>query len=254
MSKLPKEHKFVDLSDYGRPVAKLIAQSLESTCFTPIHVTLLFVVSGLIALMFMLFGWYSAAGIFLVLKSILDAADGELARIKDTPSYTGRFLDSISDIILNLLIFSVIVWISDTHPILGFLAFLCMQIQGTLYNYYYTILRSQLEGDVTSRIFENEIPTAFPGEKQIHVTFMYKLYRVLYGSFDKLIYTLDFSAAKGKVLPNWFMTALSIFGLGFQLLLISVLLIAGLKAYVAPIIIGLTVFVPVFVCVRKYLD
>ena len=118
MSKLPKEHKFVDLSDYGRQVAKLIAQSLESTCFTPIHVTLLFVVSGLIALMFMLFGWYSAAGIFLVLKSILDAADGELARIKDTPSYTGRFLDSISDIILNLLIFSVIVWISDTHPIL----------------------------------------------------------------------------------------------------------------------------------------
>lgn len=253
MSKLPQEHKFIDLSDYGRPVAKMIAQSLKSTCFTPIHVTLLFVVAGLIALIFMLNGWYLTAGVFLVLKSVLDAADGELARIKNTPSYTGRFLDSISDIVLNLLIFIVIVWISDTHPTLGVLAFLCMQLQGTLYNFYYTILRFQMEGDVTSRIFENEIPIAFPGEKQSHVTFMYKLSRSFYGGFDALIYTLDSSAAKGKVIPNWFMTALSIFGLGFQLLLISVLLIAGLKAYVAPIIIGLTVFVPLFISIRKYL-
>ena len=37
-------------------------------------------------------------------KSILDAADGELARIKKTPSYVGRFLDSISDLVLNFLI------------------------------------------------------------------------------------------------------------------------------------------------------
>jgi hypothetical protein len=30
MSKLPQEHKFIDLSDYGRPAAKIIAISLKN--------------------------------------------------------------------------------------------------------------------------------------------------------------------------------------------------------------------------------
>lgn len=195
---------------------------------------------------------YWAAGIFLVCKSILDAADGELARIKNTPSYTGRFLDSIADIVLNLLLFTVITYISDTHILPGILAFICMQLQGTLYNYYYAILRSKKAGDTTSRIFEKEVPTAFPGEQQKYVTLTYKLYRFLYGGFDELIYRLDFSAFSGKLIPNWFMTMLSIFGLGFQLLLISLLLILGLKAYVALIIIALTALLPVFIFIRKY--
>tara|TARA_B110000037_G_scaffold202963_1_gene245601 strand:- start:4593 stop:4715 length:123 start_codon:yes stop_codon:yes gene_type:complete len=37
-------------------------------------------------------------------KSILDAADGEFARVKKTPSFTGRCLDAVADIILNLFI------------------------------------------------------------------------------------------------------------------------------------------------------
>ena len=252
MSKLPKEHKFLDLSDYGRPVAKMIAGALKNTRATPIDVTISFVFSGIIGLIFITLEVYWAAGIFLVLKSILDAADGELARMKNIPSYTGRFLDSISDILLNLLLFMVITWVSDTHVLLGLLAFICMQLQGTLYNYYYTILRSQMDGDTTSRIFENEIPTAFPGEQQKHVTFMYILYRILYGGFDKLIYSLDYSASTGRSLPNWFMTGLSIFGLGFQLLLISVLLLLGLKDYVALIIIGMTILMPIFIAMRRY--
>ena len=47
MSKLPKEHRFIDFSDYGRPLARLIANSLKNTSFTPIHVTISFIISGL---------------------------------------------------------------------------------------------------------------------------------------------------------------------------------------------------------------
>jgi hypothetical protein len=72
MSKLPKEHKFLDLSDYGRPVAKLIANSLKNTAFTPIHVTIGFIISGLIAIYCILHGHYWLAAFFLILKSILD--------------------------------------------------------------------------------------------------------------------------------------------------------------------------------------
>jgi hypothetical protein len=50
MSKLPTEHRFLDLSDYGRPIARQIANALKDTNMTPIHVTLLFIVAGIIAI------------------------------------------------------------------------------------------------------------------------------------------------------------------------------------------------------------
>ena len=53
MSKLPKEHKFIDLSDYGRPIARLIANSLKETALTPIHVTIAFIISGLISIKYL---------------------------------------------------------------------------------------------------------------------------------------------------------------------------------------------------------
>ena len=114
MSKLAAEDKFFDLSDYGRPIATIFANQLKNTRFTPIHVTLLFGISGLIAIYCILEGYYLLAGFFLILKSIIDAADGELARIKNTPSYTGRYLDSVFDIILNFAFLMTICYVSKT--------------------------------------------------------------------------------------------------------------------------------------------
>jgi len=91
MSKLPDEYKFIDLSDYGRPVARWIANGFKDTRITPVDVTLMFIVAGLFAIVSILYHQYALAAFFLILKYILDAADGELARVKNTPSYTGRY-------------------------------------------------------------------------------------------------------------------------------------------------------------------
>ncbi|MEJ6791395.1 MAG: CDP-alcohol phosphatidyltransferase family protein [Lacinutrix sp.] len=251
MSKLPKEHQFIDLSDYGRPIARVIANSLKNTAFTPIHVTIAFIISGLFAICCIINNHYWFAGFFLILKSILDAADGELARVKQTPSYTGRFLDSISDIILNALIFIALWYITDTSIWLTIFAFLGIQLQGTLYNYYYVILRNKFDGDTTSRIFEDEIPVALPGEKQKHVTFLFKFYKLLYRAFDSIIYKLDHDASKGKIFPNWLMTSISTFGLGFQLLIIAVMLVLGFKQFILPFFLLYTLMVFVFIGIRK---
>ena len=114
MSKLATQDKFLDLSDYGRSFGRFFALQLKETRFTPIHVTLLFGLSGLIAIYCMLNQNYIAAAFFIILKSGIDAADGELARLKNTPSYSGRYLDSVFDIILNFMFFMAICYIKYT--------------------------------------------------------------------------------------------------------------------------------------------
>ena len=253
MSKLPKEHTFLDLSDYGRPIARRIAASLKETSYTPIDVTIWFTISGLTGIACILSGYYWAAAFFLILKSVLDAADGELARIKKTPSHTGRYLDSIADIILNLLIFLSLWYTTETPFILCILGFVGIQLQGTLYNYYYVILRNAVNGDTTSRIFELHAPFAMKGEKQKNVTFLFGIYKILYGLFDKIIYGLDAKAPKGKRLPKILMTAVSTFGLGFQLLIISVMLVLGFKEYIISFFLWYSLMIAVFIGIRKSL-
>ncbi len=252
MSKLAPKDKFLDLSDYGRPLGKAFALQLKNTCFTPIHVTLLFGISGLIAIICIITQNYFAAGFFLILKSIIDAADGELARIKKTPSYSGRYLDSLFDITLNFLIFATICLVSNTSIGLTIIAFFGIQLQGTLYNYYYVILRNKsIGGDTTSKIFEYKTPKALPGETQKTVDIMFKAYTLFYGIFDKIIHYLDQDAYKVKTFPNWFMTVLSIFGLGFQLLIIAFMLSMQLIEYIIPFFIIFTLVIFIFIGIRK---
>lgn len=252
MSKLATQDKFLDLSDYGRPFGKFLANSLKDTRFTPIHITLLFGITGLIAIYFILNENYLWAGFFIVLKSGIDAADGELARLKNTPSYVGRYLDSVFDIILNFLFLITICYVSQTSFWLTLIAFFCIQLQGTLYNYYYVILRNKsIGGDTTSKIFEYKTPRALPGETQKAVNILFKIYTVVYGGFDKIIHALDSDAYKVKTLPNWFMTLVSLYGLGFQLLIIAVLLPLGQIEWIIPFFIAYSVLILILIGIRK---
>lgn len=252
MSKLAAQDKFLDLSDYGRPFAKVIANQLKNTRFTPIHVTFLFGITGLIAIYFILQQQYFYAAFFIILKSIIDAADGELARIKKTPSYTGRYLDSVFDIILNFMFFMTICYMSNTSFFYTVIAFFGIQLQGTLYNYYYVILRTKSQGgDSTSKIFEYKAPKALPGESQKSVNILFAIYSYVYGVFDKIIHFLDKDAYKVKNFPNWFMTLLSVYGLGFQLLIIAVMLPLNGIEYISPFFIVFTLLLFIFIGIRK---
>lgn len=254
MSKLATQDKFLDLSDYGRPFGKWFADLLKNTRFTPIHVTILFGVSGLAAIVCILEKQYLFAGLFIILKSGIDAADGELARLKNSPSYVGRYLDSVFDIILNFIILMTICYVSKTTIWFTILAFIGIQLQGTLYNYYYVILRNKsVGGDTTSKIFEYKSPRALPGETQKAVDILFLIYSVVYGTFDKIIHFLDQDAYKVKTFPNWFMTLLSIYGLGFQLLIIAIMLPLNLIDYIVPFFIIYTSLIFVIIAIRKVL-
>lgn len=253
MPKLSKDYRFLDLSDYGRPVAIIFANYIKDSRLTSIHITILFTVSGLAAVFYILQGRYLYAGVLLILKSILDAADGELSRVKNNPSYIGRYLDSISDIIINFLIITSIGYKTNSSFLYSFLALLAVQFQGTLYNYYYVILRNNsLDGDSTSRISEYTSPSALNGESQRIVDFLFYTYKILYGFFDDLIYQLDKSASRLISLPKWFMTLVSLYGLGFQLMITTIMLALGLIDYIIPFFIYYTGLIGLIVSIRKY--
>ncbi len=252
MSKLAVADKFLDLSDYGRFFGEFLANSLKNTKLTAIHVTLLFGISGLTAVFCILNGYYLSASFFIILKSGIDAADGALARLKNKPSYIGRYLDSVFDIVLNLLFLISICYVSKTSFWLTIIAFICIQLQGTLYNYYYLILRhNSIGGDKTSQIFEHKTPNALHGESQKIVNLLFKIYTIVYGAFDKIIHFLDADAYKVKTFPNWFMTFLSIYGLGFQLLIIAIMLPLGLIEFIIPFFIYYSVFILIIIGIRK---
>lgn len=252
MSKLAVQDKFLDLSDYGRTFGRIFALQLKNTRFTPIHVTLLFGISGSFAICCILYQHHVWAAFFIILKSIIDAADGELARLKKTPSYSGRYLDSIFDIFLNFGFLMAICYVSNTTFWFTFLAFFALQLQGTLYNYYYVILRTKsVGGDATSKVFEYKTPKALPGESQKLVNILFTIYTIVYGSFDKIIHFLDKDAYKVKTFPNWFMTLLSGYGLGFQLLIIAVMLPMGWIENIVPFFIVYTVFIFLLIGIRK---
>ena len=63
---------------------------------------------------------------------------------------------------------------------------------------------------------------------------LFKIYTVVYGGFDKIIHAMDSDAYRVKTLPNWFMTLVSLYGLGFQLLIIAVLLPLGQIEWIVP--------------------
>jgi hypothetical protein len=145
-----------------------------------------------------------------------------------------------------------ICYVSKANIWMTILAFICIQLQGTLYNYYYVILRNKsVGGDTTSKIFEYKSPKALPGETQKSVDILFRIYTIVYGTFDKIIHTLDKEAYKVKTFPNWFMTFLSIYGLGFQLLIIAVMLPMNLIEYIVPFFIIYTLFIFVLIAIRK---
>ena len=252
MPKLMPKDKFIDLSYYGRLPGSMFAKLLVNTSVTPIQITLLFGLVGLLAVFCIIKHYFLLAGILIILKSIIDAADGELARLKKTPSYSGRYLDSIFDIILNSFILLAICFISSSSILICFLSFLAIQLQGTLYNYYYVILRNKsVSGDSTSKVFEYKTPVAFAIEKQSTVNFLFKVYIVCYGVFDAVIHYLDKKAYRVVTFPNWFMTLSSIYGLGFQLLIIAIMLALNLQDYIEPFFIFYSVFIFLIIFIRK---
>jgi hypothetical protein len=64
---------------------------------------------------------------------------------------------------------------------------------------------------------------------------------------------MDKDAYKAKTFPSWFMSLVSLYGLGFQLLIIAVMLPAGLINYIIPFFIWYSILLFGLIGIRKYI-
>jgi len=238
MDKVRAEHTFLDLSDYARPAARWLVRRLLPTRVTPIHVTLAFTGVGLAAaLLFAFQRWLPLAGGLLLLKSLLDAADGALARARQHPSRVGRFLDSVCDFGVMAAVFGGIAfraWLETGqayHWGVAAAALLCATLQGSVYSYYYVRYREETGGDQTSRV-EESAPGGYAWDNPGLLRLLYVLYRLIYSWQDRLMARIDrWAAPAGNRLTPPFLTLVSVLGLGAQLAVIALCAAIGQPAW-----------------------
>ena len=240
LHKLSAPARFLDLSDYARPLAALIVRALVPTRVSPIHITLAFTIVGGAAAGLLTSGSYAhrvGAGLLLLLKSTLDAADGSLARARGRPSRVGRYLDSICDFLVNLAVFGGLAWAEaagaqSTWPFpIAAAALLAATLEGSVFHYYYLLQRRLTGGDETS-LFDESQAHPFPWDHPGLTRALQQAYLAIYGWQDSLVGWLDHvaigtdkrnaSACRSAAPSHGFLTATTALGLGSQLLLIAV--------------------------------
>ncbi len=128
-----------------RPLAAVIVWLVYPLRVTPNDVTIAAIAVGFASAYDYWLGTPGAialAGVLIVLKDILDDADGQLARAKELYSRRGRFLDSVGDFVVNLVVFAGITSaVHRIHPngltiILGVLSLLGITLRVSYHVFY----------------------------------------------------------------------------------------------------------------------
>jgi archaetidylinositol phosphate synthase len=93
---------------FYRPLAHLVVLALLPLRVPPPAVVLAGSAAGIAAAVELVRGHYVRAATLLVLKTVLDGADGALARASGRISAFGRYLDSECDLLVNAALFAAI--------------------------------------------------------------------------------------------------------------------------------------------------
>lgn len=232
-----------------RPVAGLIVRLLYPTSVTPNQVTLVSMVFGFVAAALYLAGdpaTVAAAGLCITAKDVLDSADGQLARAKAMGSRTGRFLDSIGDIAVNLAVFGAIGALLAARR--GMPAFLLLALAGFLgislrvsyHVFYQTAFLHLQDAYGANRLTEEIRDEDLRGDPRALI--LQRVFRVLYGWQDALMVRIDRWSRAGNALSvsrhrYWYADPIGLrlsgfLGMGTELFLLTLFSLAGnLESY-----------------------
>ena len=206
-------------------------RALVDTPITPVQITSDTVVGFIAAGLFVVGGYVNGvvAGILSLVKSTLDAADGSLARARNGPSRVWTLPDSICDYAVNAAVFlglAVNGGLTITEAVVAVIALESATWQCSTFSCYYVHYRNLTGGDTTSQLNESG-SEGYPWDNPRLVHLLRRLYAILFGWQDALLGKLDRALTPDPASPVYrskrLLTAITVLGLGFQLLLIAVL-------------------------------
>jgi hypothetical protein len=190
-----------------RPIAGLLVRTLYRTPLTPTHLTLASTLAGVLAARLYLDGvalHTVLAGLCITLKDILDSADGQLARAKHLTSRGGRFLDSIGDFVVNLLVFPAIAvsLFESTHApltlVLGGLGFIGTTLRVSYHVFYQASYLHLQDAYPLNRITEDiREEDRLEGMMTLRLQ---QVFQFLYGWQDRMMVRLDTWCRNGVTL------------------------------------------------------
>ena len=135
-------------------------------------------------------------------KLFLDNVDGPLARLRGEESRFGRFLDSFSDFVVSVLVYSAITFRmaqDSSNPgfiwMLGILALVSSLLQCSYWVYYYVSYTDWVGSYEKNRrdetVTETDRREVESGELSEMVLFLQRFHNIAYGWQDGLIAALD---------------------------------------------------------------
>ena len=105
-----------------RPVAHVVVLVLAPLRVPPPAVVLTWTACGILGAVELARGHLVVAALLVQLKTVLDNADGQLARLTDRVTVFGRYLDSECDLLLNATLFAALGWYAQ-RPLAAALGF-----------------------------------------------------------------------------------------------------------------------------------
>jgi phosphatidylglycerophosphate synthase len=207
-----------------RPLAQMVVQALLPLRVPPPAVVLAGAAVGLAAAAEIARGELIGGALLLQLKTVLDNADGQLARASGRVSVLGRYLDTESDLVVNAAVLGAVGYVTG-RPWLALAAFLSLTavlaVDFNLERLY------RAERDAWS-----SLPPASSGLAVV----LERVYRVLYLPQDRLVERYvearlrRLSAGREERLAyhdTGTLVVLANFGLSTQLLALGLCLLAG---------------------------
>ncbi|MED5354099.1 MAG: CDP-alcohol phosphatidyltransferase family protein [Nitrospinota bacterium] len=266
MNKLPPEERFFDVNSIWYFFNGWVVRLLYKTPIQPNQITFLSLFLGLLSAGFYVSGRPDAllwGAVFLYGKVFLDNVDGNLARVRGTSSRLGRFLDSIADFFVTVLVYICIsFYLVETSGnavfwFLGIFGLLICYLQSTFFVFYLVSYTSRVgsydKNRVDENITEEDLIAAKIDRANNWVLRLQKLFVWVYGWQDRLVERLDFICRKLAGVPeteenSWYMdrcflaaisplclctnnVMLAIFSLFGQLELFLILLISLMNIY-----------------------
>lgn len=215
-----------------RPLANLVVLALLPLRIAPPAVVLSATAVGLLAATELARGQLVVAAVLLQLKTILDNADGQLARASGRVSALGRYLDSLSDLVVDAALFAAIGYVTG-RPFLALAGFVVLTAVLS-FDYNLDRLYRAVSGDASTPPTDSGRATAVSA----------RLYAIAYGWHDTLIERLTTWRAGGDAAmrrryhDRTTLDVLANFGLSTQLAVLGILLAAGRPSVYCWVVLG----------------